>query len=44
MSGMGELVHKPHHDLKLHPQYDQLLPWVLDPRAWNMHLTSGVVV
>ena len=32
------------HDHKLHPGHAQILPWFLDPRAWNMHLTSVIVV
>ena len=35
--------HIPQHDHKLHAGH-ALLHWLLDPRAWTMHITSGAVV
>jgi len=32
------------YDHKLHPGHNQLLPWILEPRAWTMDLISGIVV
>ena len=36
--------HRPRYDFQLYPRHDQLLPWILEPRAWTVDLTSGVVV
>ena len=32
------------HDHQLHLRHAQPLPWILELRAWTMHLISGVVV
>ena len=43
-SNRGESPHRPRHDLQLHPEHAQLLPWVLNPVAWTMDLGSGLVI
>ena len=43
MSNMDVSPHRPRHDLQLHPGHDQLLPWILESRAWTMDLVGSVV-
>ena len=43
-SDRGESPLRPCHDLQLYPRHAQMLPWLLNPRAWTMNLSSGIVV
>ena len=43
-SSRGESPHRPLYDLQLHPRDAQLLPCILEPRAWTMYFISGFVV
>ena len=36
--------HRPSHYLQLHPRHAQLLPCILEPRAWTMVVISDVVI
>ena len=44
MYDRGGSSHLLPHDHKLYPRHAQVLPWILEPRAWTMVLISGVVV